>query len=423
MKKLLLLTNIASGINLFVFSQSNTWKQMNPNKGFTDIAQENDYVWATSSNGIFKYRKADGENIAVYHCGNSPLTTANFNCLAIDKNNIKWFGSNDGGIMKFDGNNWTVYNNINTIMAGNQIDAVVVDNNNVLWLLNTNNFSQSLYSFDGTNWINYSNLINYPFIAYLPTSLSVDKNNAIWICCFQDIYKIQNNNLTVYFTPMLGIDSFYANSMVIDTNNIKWFANNENSIVKYDDNSWQVVKTADTNIYLWGITNLSLDKSSNQLWISSGLEPNSNFSGITKFDGINYTHYNFLNTSFPFYETQKVIVDQYNNKWVAAFMAGVIIFNENGLSLGLNSNILNETAKVFPQPVKDKAIIKFNFSLTTDYKLKIFSSDGKIVKQEKLHKGSDSYILNRENLMSGMYFYNISDSMGNDILNGKLILE
>jgi ligand-binding sensor domain-containing protein len=424
MKKNLLFVTIALLMSSLAYPQSNTWKQMNPSKGFTDIAQENDYVWATSYLGIFKYRKSDGENIANYHCGNTPMTTAYTTCVAVDRNNIKWFGTYDGGLWKFDGNTWTSYNNSNTSMTGNEINALAIDNNNVLWILNWSpQFGTSLTSYNGNIWNTYNYLYDNFISLGLGTSIAIDQNNAIWINDFMSVIKFDENGITEYYGYVLGIEDFDIQSIVVDSNNVKWFSTTNSGIIKYDDISWNIVKPSDSSNNYFQSFSLSIDKQSNQIWISSFLPPDYEFSGITKFDGINYTHYNCLNNTFPFYETKKVILDQYNNKWVAAAMAGVILFNENGLSLGITNFTAKEKSTVFPQPVKEQAKIEFQSAVNTIGEIKIYASNNKLVKQETLIKGQQEYIFQRNNLTSGIYFYSIIDNNGLRIINGKLILE
>lgn len=402
------------------FSQSNKYLQQNYGTYFVDIIQDNDFVWAISTNGIYKYLKTNAQLLAHYHCGNSGLITADFKCAVIDHNNVKWFGSADAGIIRYDNITWTVYNDTNSILNGKMIEAMTVDNNNLLWVLCTsNNFETNLFSFDGTNWVNRTYLFSNPLMSDLPTSISVDKENTIWICSFETVYRVQNNISTSYFLPYLGNSGMSVNSVVADTNNVKWFSNTNNALIRFDNSSWEFIKAADSNGYFTGFTNLSLDKNRNQIWLPSGLQPNMEFSGITNFDGQNFIHYNMLNNQFPFYQIQKVIVDQYNNKWVATALAGVIVFNENGLSLGIKNQVQNENFSIYPNPAKDFITIDFNNNYINH--LSVFDIHGKEVISTDANQKEHSITVNVSSLSKGIYFVQIKTNNG--IVNKKIIIK
>lgn len=74
------------------------------------------------------------------------------------------------------------------------------------------------------------------------------------------------------------------------------------------------------------------------------------FSGITKIENQSFIHYNTINNQFPFYQTLKVIVDQYHKKWVVTAIAGVIVFNENGLSLKTENHESTKIFSISPNP-------------------------------------------------------------------------
>ena len=402
MKNLILISICILSLINNLLAQSINYLQLNAGKAFKDIAQENDYIWAVSSNGIYKYSKQNAQLTAHYHCGNSPLVTADFNTLAIDNNNVKWFGSADAGIIRFDGNSWTIYNDTNSILNGKNIKSIVVDHNNKLWILcSSDNLITNLFSFDGNIWINHSNLINNPILNELPTSMCVDKENALWICSLQSVYRIQNNIITNYNLPSYGINESFLSSVVSDTNNVKWISSYNNAIIKFDNSNWELIKPADTNNFFYGFTNLSIDNFENHIWISSGFESNMEFSGITKIENQSFIHYNTLNNQFPFYQTLKVIADQYHKKWVATAIAGVIVFNENGLSLSTENIGSKERLSIFPNPATD--YITTNYSINDAKNLSIYKINGQQV-FSTISKINNQTIIDISNFEKGIYF-------------------
>ena len=53
--------------------------------------------------------------------------------IAIDKNNMKWFGTLSG-LASFDGENWQVWNTQNSPLPDNQINDIDIDDDGLMWI-------------------------------------------------------------------------------------------------------------------------------------------------------------------------------------------------------------------------------------------------------------------------------------------------
>lgn len=87
-------------------------------ENFTDMNQinslteEGDYIWVSTSGGVFKRRKSDGSIVTHFNTLNSGISRNRVECMYIDFYGNYWFGTFRGGICKFDGVNWTTYDQI-----------------------------------------------------------------------------------------------------------------------------------------------------------------------------------------------------------------------------------------------------------------------------------------------------------------------
>ena len=129
-----------------------TWTNYTNENYIYDIAIEDDYIWCVTIGGVVRWNKQGGiyTNILDYTVLHV-LSDNRFRSLAVDADNLKWFGSWNGGVSSFDGTTWTTYTTEDGL-ASNVISAVAIDADNVKWF-GTNG---GLTRFDGTTWTTYT---------------------------------------------------------------------------------------------------------------------------------------------------------------------------------------------------------------------------------------------------------------------------
>ena len=109
---------------------------INPNT-INSIALEGDYIWCGTNGGVVRWDRSDGSYV-VYNRGNGPVSNFVTSC-AVDSNGIKWFSygghfPNPGkGVTKYDGVTWTNYTSTNSGLSGDDIFCITVDRNNTKW--------------------------------------------------------------------------------------------------------------------------------------------------------------------------------------------------------------------------------------------------------------------------------------------------
>ncbi|MCB0732461.1 MAG: PEGA domain-containing protein [Ignavibacteriae bacterium] len=255
-----------------------------PSNILTCIAvDKNDLLWiGTDTDGLITF---NGSAFNQLNSQNSNLTSNKINSIHVDNQNNKWICTNSGLIIIDDQMNFTIYNTDNSILSTNTINTVYFVNDNYV-LVGT---ASGLYKIEDGIWRAYSS----GGIALEGTNLSL-----LWI---NDIVTKED---TVFLgTTHLGVVSLWGNRnyTIYETG-------------AYNKNFSKYVKVLekDQNANLWFGFNSSY-------YYLDGIR-HSYFGGITEFDGASWYGTKFPNYSDAFFES--LFIDDKDNKWYSA---------ENGL--------------------------------------------------------------------------------------------
>ena len=296
-----------------------------------------------------------------YNIKNSPLTSNNITFIAVDKYNIKWIGTDDGGVFNFDGKNWTSTNFGNYVSCiypdksgsvwvgtyGNveqytgkwtdyarffqspNVSSITVDNSGVPWV----GTDYGIYFFQESKWIGYvfsdeTVKLTSPNI----TAVTVDLAGRIWICTDRGISIYNNGTWKAFFISSLGLPQNVGNSIVdvkADNDGIVWVAHKENlskdetgGLTKFDGQSWSVVELPGfpTNY----IKRIYVD-ANNYKWICT-------INGIARFKNPDkLLIYNYSNSKIPGNVITGAEVDAAGDLWVATFGGGIGKLKKNSI--------------------------------------------------------------------------------------------
>jgi len=142
----------------------------------------NNILWAGTRSGVWKY---DGIDWIGFSTADG-LVDSVVTCVAVDKDNVKWFGSHarydiltgdeitGGGITSFDGELWNTYTAEDGLVS-NRVTSLFVDSNNIKWI----GTSRGLSKFDGSIWKNYTKEEGLSSDAV--TCIAVDNDGIVWI--------------------------------------------------------------------------------------------------------------------------------------------------------------------------------------------------------------------------------------------------
>jgi len=148
----------------FVFYSFSSDGSINP-EGFPEgyykkmIVDKNGFIWIERYEnlsdspgiplGLFSF---DPETLVsiIYDTANSGLPSDTINAIEVDRNNVKWIGT-DTGVARFDGETWEVFDTENSGLVNDTVYAIAFEPDNTIWFGTENGVS--VYTGDQGEWI------------------------------------------------------------------------------------------------------------------------------------------------------------------------------------------------------------------------------------------------------------------------------
>ncbi|MBK7214059.1 MAG: T9SS type A sorting domain-containing protein [Bacteroidales bacterium] len=254
------------------------------------------------------------------------LPDNNVNGVAVDGNNVKWFGT-QLGVARFDGSNWSIFTTANGLID-NYINCIAVDANNHIWI--GTDIGVSVY--DGSAWTSYTtaNGLIDNMISYIAGA----DDGSVWIGTNLGLSKFNSGTFTNY---------------------------NSSNGLNYEMVSY--IATQGTNV-----------------WIGTWL------GGVFKFDGTTFTNFTMAN-GLPDNNISCIAIDDAGNKFIGTF-AGIAKLNSSDVYVttytstgGMFNNYVKDLAitsdqdlwaGIYADYLQEGAISFFNQSSWVNYKV----SDG-----------------------------------------------
>jgi hypothetical protein len=353
------------------------------------LADEEEYIWIGTVNGLVKLHKSTGEFI-VYGKWNSELPDNYVLAIAIDGQGNKWIGTGNG-LAKFDGENWIVYNTSNSGLPYDLVWSITIDRWGNKWIGTNSPSGGGLAKFDGVNWTVY-NTSNSGLPGFYVFAIAVDGQGNKWIGTSGGLAKFDGVNWTVYNTSNSGLPYNYVQAIAIDGQGNTWIGTFGGGLAKFDGVNWTVYNTSNSGLPDNDVNVIAIDRWGNK-WIGTSGR------GLAKFDGVNWTIYNSSNSGLPDNNVHAIVIDEQGNKWIGT-SGGLALFREGGI-------IISEKEKPTPKPKEPEKTIPpvitiisprdgsyfTNTELTVQYAIKNPSGepitkirvliDGKLLPQER----------------------------------------
>ncbi len=253
------------------------------------------------------------------------------NCLAVDKNQILWCGSNDNGILKYDGQTWSQITKQEGLLT-NRIDAVTVDNQNRKWFATPGggailiDDNENISIFHNQYLSGATGATDYVVV----TDIEVDRYNNVWML---NLAAANNKVVAVYsaqlewqyFTIQEGIFSSAVRAIDFDNYDRAWIGSDgglnvidygHTLMYKADDDYSGTLTTAD-GLISNQIKDVAIDHD-NIVWIATD-------GGLNYWaQGAVYEQYGLVSNSINAIE-----IDIRNNKWFGT-SAGVSMLAHDG---------------------------------------------------------------------------------------------
>jgi len=349
--------------------------------------------------------KIDSTAWTLYNTSNSNIPTNSFSTINID-NEFNFWGGTGNLLTKFDGTNWLVYGIPDSTFPGHSISSIVFDSLNNVWFLKNINFPISsthyLMKFrDDSVWETHLTLE----LANGHRQLLLN-NQSIWIGDGEGLYLFENDSLQ-YFPPPTGPVGLYATDIKIDNSNNIWLATGLGGwgyLVKFDGTNYSGFNFIATAI--------EFDDDGN-LWV--GTQSFTDNAELIKFDGTNWTSFNPSNSELPqTYSIDDLTFDKFGNLWIATASAGLVVFNENGIVpvelLSFTSSVIDKDVTLNWQTASETNNQGFEVQKFNDSKIEKLQ-DWEIigfVNGNGTTTAPQAYSFVDENLPAGKYQYRLN---------------
>lgn len=342
-----------------------------------------DTLWSISGANdryrLFRATIAEGmygsyytENVERINLTTSPMTTNQINNLAVNTDFLKIIAPNSGELITFDGTVWDTLDffipsvkNIemlsdhlgNTYIYGGWSQAFHIHNkqsygeftriNYGLDHLFLDNEGSLLYRSGNSNDDEYLirlradgtfSSTNIPTPSgYVNASMNIDRTDQVWTTAKHNLVEKPHYFDGEEWQPLdlpPGIRVFLAGHPrpFINKDNDIYFADDQDDIFLYRQNidKWQFIDTP-PNLDMNSTETMIKEDSKGNIWIAMEL-------GLFKFDGIEWTHFNHLNSGISSIGIgiNDLDIDQLDNIWLSTDH-GISIYNEEGIvTLGPN---------------------------------------------------------------------------------------
>ena len=180
--------------------------------------------WFGTNQGVSKF---DGNTWTTYTTSDG-LISNYVDAIAVDNEGNKWFLSYKG-ISKFDGNTWTNY--MPSFIHQYFIRSIAIDAQDILWF-GTN--GKGVYKFNGTTWINYT--ISDGLVSNYVDAIAVDKKGNMWFGTGEGVSKFDGNRWTNYAISD-GLASNNVYTIAVDKKGNMWFSTCE-GVSRFDGKKW-----------------------------------------------------------------------------------------------------------------------------------------------------------------------------------------
>lgn len=288
------------------------------------------------------YKLRDTTKWVDYLTFNSDIPTDVFTCLAIDKDDVKWLGTINMGLICLKGNKYSIYDVSNSGLPGNQIQCIELDKNDNLWI-GTN---AGLAVFDRTDWTTY-NKANAGFSSNIVTAVAFSPfDGNVWIGTWDGITK-KNGDKWKTSNFVSGVDPLTVSSIMVEKSNRIWVGTTRYGLFVFDGKffvdliNWDVTPfTESTYKYspTQNITDIEMDQSGG-VWIGSNfavctvkVAPGNRILRLTRNGGISMHLGDEWNGDMFVVAPntiEDIYIDDRDEKWVST-RNGIVVYSDIG---------------------------------------------------------------------------------------------
>ncbi|HPN42715.1 MAG TPA: two-component regulator propeller domain-containing protein [bacterium] len=294
----------------------------NPSATINSFSEDkNGNLWVGGTSGLFFYNGSEWRKVTI----SRELQTGCITTIAVDRQNNKWYGTNNGGVSVDRNGTWQNYDTSNSAFGLNLIIDIAVDSSGNVWI--ASNWGVFIYNGDSLRTLNQSN-DGMPKTTVM--SIEVDREGNVWLGTGNSgVYKYDGNKFTNYCDP----DNKLRTTMVVDIDfdeyNNKWFCTSNSGtllspyaygIARFDDTNWQFYNvTAGLNTS--NSVHAVAQEDNGVLWFATA-------NGVFKYDGKSWTNYDTENSGLFFDYVTSLTIDKKGRKWIASEWYGLCMYDD-----------------------------------------------------------------------------------------------
>ncbi len=373
-----------------------------PDNRINSITQDNDgFIWVATHDGFAKY--IGNNQWSVFHNPNALMADV---CLSIKaQDSILWVATVNG-LVRYCNGQIRVYDPSNSNLAAYYIYSLEVEGTD-LWI-GTGDFG--VYKFNGITFINYT----YSNTGDMPLgniwSIAIDYLGQKWFSCADArpgsntpgaIVKFDDVNWILYDTSNSGLQTYPVEISIDDTDH-KWITSVGHGLVEYDNFVWKSydsVQVSNNLTFRYGRVAFDID---NNKWITTT-------KGFSKYDNNSWTFFDSTNVPFPseIQSSLNIFVDNANNKWVGTINKGILIYNENGVSVtDVEESPTFCSFNLYPNPSQGMINLVCKLSYHSSIQYSILNVNGETMCSffEDMKESGDYKIAIPVKLQVGFYF-------------------
>ena len=302
----------------------------------------------------------------------------------MSRNGDRWFGTNGSGVVRFDGMTCTVFNKENSGLKNDHVFAGAEDLDGTIWAAagyaGTSKDIDGACSYDGREWK--------------------------WL-------DFANS----------GLPASTINDIVVDVQNVKWFATKGKGLVRFDGATWTTYTTANSGLPSDDISLLFFD-SRRRLWIGT------QYTGLTVYDGSTWTRFTEGNSGLVSDGVYSIAEGPDGALWFATALGVCTFFPEIDTVIHEHVNHPEAIALLAnrPNPFNPSTTIEFSLPAPGTVKLAVYDITGRKVREllsAPLSAGKHTAAWNGADsagrpAASGVYFSRLE--CGGRAVCGKLML-
>lgn len=269
---------------------------------------------------------------------------------------------------------------------------------------------------------------------YITSALTVDKQGNVWLPCATNdgeiIAQFDGQNWIEFTAEDLEFLEFFGDIPTIEVapNGDIW-AFTSNEISKFDGISWQKFPLQG---FTDGFLNTIAFDGDEKIWI--GCKSNDFFGvdadpSLIKIENNTVQYYPYKSIPLPDPRINALAVDGHHNLWIGGESGGIAVFNEAGVTLGLEDILLtkgydNLPATAFPNPTSTTSVVEYTLDQGSNVSLELWSMTGQLIQNKRIINqtpGKHQWQLPLNPLSQGSYCWRVLGE--NSVANGTIIIK